>query len=407
MKVLFADDDSVMRLSITRYLTLWGHDPVTLSDGAAAYAYLHGQEEPCLAILDWMMPDMDGVDICRALRQRQGGPFIYTILLTARTEKADLLEGLEAGAQDFLRKPFDPDELRSRLVVGERIIRYERESAENSRRLEHYAREMESIADARAKQLLQADRMATLGLMFAGLAHEIGNVLTYIGANAGELRQIWPEIEAALRRALAHESDADAGERLRLLLQEAPDILAGIEHGMERASAVVRGLKGYSRRDDASLRKTPIQKIVQDALELCRNRLKTKVLVEECIAENLPEVLANEQRLLQVLVNLFINAADAMGDKQGACLRVSAGTRDGKVAVSVEDNGPGLPPDKLDAIWEPFYTTKSADKGTGLGLSICRTIVEEHHGAIVAENREEGGARFIISLPKAPPDQTA
>jgi len=125
MRVLIAEDDKVSRRLLHATLGRLGYDVVTTENGAQAWEALRAPDAPRLAILDWMMPELDGVDVCRNVRQRQDGPYVYIILLTARGQKKDVVTGLEAGADDYLVKPFDPQELRSRITVGERILKLE------------------------------------------------------------------------------------------------------------------------------------------------------------------------------------------------------------------------------------------------------------------------------------------
>ncbi len=122
MKILVADDDSISRHLLERLLVQWNYEVVTAADGDEAFWILQKDDGPRLAILDWMMPTMDGVEICRELRRQRTEPYVYILLLTAKTQKEDLIEGLDAGADDYLTKPFDPDELRVRLRAGRRIL---------------------------------------------------------------------------------------------------------------------------------------------------------------------------------------------------------------------------------------------------------------------------------------------
>jgi len=122
MRILIAEDEPVSRLLLDRFLTQWGYEVVAARDGEEAWWILQRDDSPRLAILDWMMPAMDGPEICRHVRQRQAGPYIYILLLTAKTQKEDLIEGLDAGADDYLTKPFDANELRVRLRAGRRIV---------------------------------------------------------------------------------------------------------------------------------------------------------------------------------------------------------------------------------------------------------------------------------------------
>ena len=122
MKVLVADDEPVTCRLLQWSLERWGMEPVIVNDGSLAEWMLQREDAPRLALLDWMMPGVDGVEICRRLRKRAAGPYIYTILVTSKARKQDAIEGLEAGADDYVTKPFDPDELRARLTAGRRIV---------------------------------------------------------------------------------------------------------------------------------------------------------------------------------------------------------------------------------------------------------------------------------------------
>ncbi len=122
MKVLIAEDDSISRRMLEAFLVKWGFEVVVATQGEEAWAILQGNDTPRLAILDWMMPGKDGIELCRSVRQRKGRPYIYILLLTARGQKTDIVQGLEAGADDYVTKPFDPFELRARLRAGRRIV---------------------------------------------------------------------------------------------------------------------------------------------------------------------------------------------------------------------------------------------------------------------------------------------
>jgi DNA-binding response OmpR family regulator len=122
MKVLIADDEPVTCRLLQWFLERWGFEPVVVNDGALAEWVLQREDTPRLALVDWMMPGLDGIEICRRLRARPGTPYVYTILVTAKASRQDAIEGLEAGADDYVTKPFDPDELKARLAAGRRIV---------------------------------------------------------------------------------------------------------------------------------------------------------------------------------------------------------------------------------------------------------------------------------------------
>jgi diguanylate cyclase (GGDEF)-like protein len=140
MRILIAEDDSTSRMLLTRVLGKWGHDVVATENGAQAWEALQAEGAPQLAILDWMMPGMDGVEVCRKVRERKTGRPPYIILLTALDDKASIVAGLDAGANDYVGKPYDPDELRARIEVGRRFVELHEELAEARRELEIQAR---------------------------------------------------------------------------------------------------------------------------------------------------------------------------------------------------------------------------------------------------------------------------
>lgn len=399
MRVLIADDDAVQIVLLERTLTRWGYEVTVCRDGASAYEALAAPDGPRLAILDWIMPGLSGLDVCRKLHEDASRPFTYLMLLTSKTQKEDLVRGLEAGAHDFVTKPFEPSELRSRVSVGARIIEYEAALAEKNAQLARYATQMEELAEARAKQLVHADRMATLGTMAAGIAHEINNPASFISGNAQTVARFWGPIESLLQSDAAR-AHPDA-ERFAFIREEMPQALASIRNGVKRIARIVKGLKVFARQDVGERGPCDLNHCVAQALELCHNRLKRTVAVEQTLDASIPSIQADAQQIEQVLVNLFVNAADAMDAHGGGTLHVSTAAEDGALAVRVTDTGPGIPADKLADIWAPFYTTKELGRGTGLGLSISKEIIEGHGGTITAENRPEGGALFCIRLPAA------
>ncbi len=135
-RILIAEDHYVSRHLLERNLTNWGFDVIAAEDGEAAIRILEAEGAPALAIVDWMMPKMDGIDVCRRIRAVTGRPYIYLVLLTAKSDKEEIAAGLDAGADDYVTKPFDPDELRARLKVGQRVVELERQLANRVMELE-------------------------------------------------------------------------------------------------------------------------------------------------------------------------------------------------------------------------------------------------------------------------------
>ncbi|MDJ0840617.1 MAG: response regulator [Acidobacteriota bacterium] len=399
MKVLVAEDDRVSRKVLNRHLTRWEYDTFLAEDGDIAWQALKSNEFH-LAILDWNMPGLNGIELCRKIRAEPGLQHLYIILLTGRNERKDLVMGFEAGADDYVIKPFDPVELSSRMKVGCRLVDYQLQLKKNNEQLNRYASEMETLAEERSKMLIHADRLASLGTLTAGIAHEINNPNTFISGNAQTLDRIWPVIETALTNELARSPESN--RKINLVLSEYPKMISGIRNGVTRVTNIVKGLKTFARVGKNTTERFSVNHCMEQGLMICSNKLKYLMKVEQDFAPGLPTVEGDPQKLEQVFVNLFVNAADAHEEtRRGRMGELVLRTRreDDWIIIEVEDDGPGIPETKLADIWKPFFTTKDAGKGTGLGLAISQGIVHDHQGEITVENMPGRGARFTIRLP--------
>jgi C4-dicarboxylate-specific signal transduction histidine kinase len=336
------------------------------------------------------MPGIEGLELCRRVKTKHEFGFIYVILLTGRSNESDVVEGLDSGADDFMVKPIKADELKSRVAVGARNVEYERKLSDVNRKLqeqngalEKYARIMESLAEDRAKQLVHAERLSTIGEMSAGIAHEINNYLSPV---------------LGYTEMLAFKFD-NQSELKPADLATCKDYLDCIGKGARRIRNLVERIRKHSRRAASRPVLTSVNEIIRQSLELTGARVRS-LRLELNLDKDLPKVLVDPQELEQVFVNLIKNAADAMEAKPGL-LRISsvASPSGGGVILKVADSGPGIPEDKLEHVFESFFTTKGPEKGTGLGLSVSRGIIERYGGNISASNGPSGGAVFTIVLP--------
>lgn len=278
-------------------------------------------------------------------------------------------------------------------------IEAEQQIKEKNEQLQRYASEMESLAEKRAQQLVHADRMVRLGVMSAGIAHEINNPTTFISSNIETLSQFSDEITKALQND--REIDDETKRKRLFILEELPKTLAGMKTGVERISKIVRSLKTFSRQDNFERKPCNINDCVNQAVEMCHGTLKKGIDLTLELADITPFISADSQQLVQIFVNLISNSADAMKTQSVKQIKISSNVSESGVQVILEDSGSGIPEDKLDHIWDPFFTTKPVGEGTGLGLSVSHGIIKAHGGTIRAENREQGGARFIVEIPAA------
>ncbi len=243
-------------------------------------------------------------------------------------------------------------------------------------------------------QLLLADRMSSLGTLSAGVAHEINNPLAYVIASLDLLAARFPELAARL--------PADQATFVDQQLKRARE-------GTGRVRGIVRDLKSFSRADEETVTATDLRKSLDTSLTLVWNEIKHRArLVKDYDA--LPAVRANEARLGQVFINLFVNAAQAMpeGDVERNELRVTGRTDAlGNAVVEIRDTGCGIAPEHLDRIFEPFFTTKPIGEGTGLGLAISHGIVTSLGGTLSVQSEPGKGTLFRVVLPTARPEVAA
>src|SRR5947209_14779735 len=245
MNVLIAEDDPVSRLLLQGHLHKWGHEVTAATTGGDAWRLFQEGTYP-LVVSDWMMPEMDGPELVRRIRAWPSLGYVYVILLTARAQKADVVLGMEAGADDFVTKPFDREELRVRLRAGERIVQLEHTLADQNK----------ALREAQAA-LVQSEKLASLGRVAAGVAHEINNPVAYVTNNLAVLRR---DMQAALEALDAHgRGDAAAAARIA----EEADLDYFHAHfartcdktldGLRRVRDIVSNLRDFARLDEADV----------------------------------------------------------------------------------------------------------------------------------------------------------
>ncbi len=258
-------------------------------------------------------------------------------------------------------------------------------------------------------QLLQSEKLASLGQLAAGVAHEINNPVGYINSNLGTLdnylKDLFRVLEAYQRAETGMDADTletlaevKASVDLEFLREDTRDLCRESREGVTRVTGIIQDLKNFSRVDDAEWQWADLHDGLDSTLNVAHNELKHKAeLVKEFGA--LPEIQCRATRLNQVFLNLLVNAAQAM-DKPGT-ITVRTGVEPEWVWVEVEDTGKGIPVDEIGKIFDPFFTTKAVGQGTGLGLSLSHGIVSDHGGRIEVDSKPGRGTRFRVWLPVA------
>jgi signal transduction histidine kinase len=414
--VLLVDDDG-------DNLTLLEH----LLDGAGlTLVRAQSGEEALRAVLAWdfaailldvRMPGMDGFETAEIIRTRPKArhvPIIFVTGLDATPEH--LARGYSAGAVDYLFRPFSPDILLSKIRFFVDIYCQRKDLADANRNLRSEIaerRRLEAERDRMSGQLLQGQKLQAIGQLAAGIAHEINNPVGYILSNLGSVRKYLTDLTPLLQAAKRIAEKGARGEDLRseiqdfealwkkvevdFLLEDAGDALADCQGGAERIRDIVRSLKQFAHPDESTLRPADLVPIIRQAVALCLNELKYRVNLHEDY-EAVGSVVCYPQQIEQVLVNLLVNAAQAMGSERGDVFL--EGRREGSdVILRVRDTGSGIAPEHLSRLFEPFFTTKPIGKGTGLGLHVAYKIMKAHGGHIDVASELGKGATFTLRLP--------
>ncbi len=289
----------------------------------------------------------------------------------------------------------------------------ERQVAQGAAELTRAYRELKSSQ----AQLVQSEKMASLGQMVAGVAHEINTPLGYVKNNVEMVREFLAQarsLVAAHQELVDAVLDPEAGELAlaeklaaidelksqvdpELLFDDMDTVFSDTVFGLDQIAELVMGLKNFSRLDQAMTDNVSLNDCVQSALLIAKNALKHKVQVIQQLGE-LPKIACAPSQINQVLLNLLTNAAQAI-EGEGKIL-IKTWAEAGAVHLSVQDSGRGISPENLKKIFDPFFTTKPVGEGTGLGLSISFQIIEQHGGRIRVASELGRGTRFVISLPR-------
>jgi len=381
-KVLIADDEPDMLRFLKSQLARQ-YQVIEAVDGQQAIEKA-SQFVPDIILLDMMMPEKDGLQACKEIRQRTHTQSIPIILLTARADEATKLAALQAGASDFLPKPFSTTELHVRVKNLVESYHYQQKLSKQNVVL---GDTIEQLKDTET-QLVQTEKLASLGRMSAGIIHEINNPLNFATTGLYTLKN-------KTRFVAAEERD------------EYTEILHDIEEGILRVKTIVSDLRSFSHHENEQVDRIELAEVVTSSLRFLSHEWKDRVHVEQQIPEG-QAFWANRNKLIQVVVNLLQNSLDALKQKQFVnekpCIRIEGRLANGRNLLSIRDNGEGISEANLDKIFDPFFTTKDVGEGMGLGLSICYRIVEQFGGRIEVRSEHGKFCEFTLDFPDKEPE---
>ena len=371
-KILIIDDEPANVRLLERLLTVSGYkDLDSVTDPRLARERFR-TVRPDLVLLDLTMPYLDGIAVLEQLRaEMPADVYLPVLILTADATIEAKRRALQAGANDFLTKPFEQIEVVLRIgnLLATRRL-YLALAAQNET--------LEQTVRQRTERLLQSEKVATMGSLLAGVAHELNNPLMILSGQAQLLR------EASVDPAVVTRSEK-------------------IEAAADRCVRIVRNFLALARSRGPERGDVLLGLVVDGAVELLAYELRTDgIEVVLDIAPHLPRLWADAHQLHQVLVNLIGNAHHALRGRPAPRRITITARRDAAhdgVSLDVSDTGPGIPAEVQARIFEPFFTTKPVGEGTGLGLSLSRGIIEGHGGTLTVHSEPGLGTRFSIVLP--------
>jgi two-component system, NtrC family, sensor kinase len=404
-RILIVDDEEVLRSLLAAQLS-----ESYICDTAANYneaVSLLGRQAYSLVITDMIMPGLGGIELLREVVARF--PDTAVIIVSGVDRSQRVRDALRQGAFDYLIKPFDCDALElsvERALERRALVRDARHYKRDLERSNAELRETNARLERLQAQIVQSEKMASLGQLAAGIAHELNNPSGFIFGNMqmlGECVQglerllvfyegarLAPEDEAAAH-ALKDEVDYEH------TLGDLHAIIADCREGAERIRDVVQNLRTFSRLDEAEFKKVDIHDGIESTLRLLSRYFSSGAVTLRREYGLLPPVDCYAGQLNQVWMNLLANAAHAV--KDGGSVSVSTESRGDCVVVRVRDTGCGIAPEDLPRVFDPFFTTKPVGEGTGLGLSVTYGIVERHGGRIEVESRLGEGTVFTVTIP--------
>ncbi len=369
LNLLLVDDEEGFRQTIAKRLTRRGFSTAHVGSGHECLTFL--DEHPVdVIVMDVKMPGLSGIETLVELKKKY--PTIEVIFLTGHANTTDGVDGIKVGAFDYLSKPVEFEHLISKVKQAYGKILLEEEIQREAK-----------LKARMEKKMVAAERLASLGTLSTGVAHEINNPLAIIKESAGFIRLILNKPEQS---GISRKDDLE-------------NALDKIENGIERASRITHQLLGFVKKQESVISETNLKNLVDETIELVKKEAKDKeIKIISKMDASSGVIWSDPYQLRQVLLNLLTNAIYAT--EPGGKVTATIKDMDDDIALLVQDTGEGIPPENLATIFEPFYTTKPTDKGTGLGLYVTRGIITKLGGDVKVTSVMGHGTSFWVTLPK-------
>ncbi len=404
-RILIVDDEEAVRSVFASCLNR-RYNCVTAGNAQEALVRLACQPY-ALVIADVKMPGLSGIELLRRITEHFPETAVIMASGVDRTQR--VLDAVRLGAFDYLIKPCDMDVLElsvERALERRSLLRAARHYKQHLEQQNAELARRKAVLERLQAQIVHSEKMASLGQLAAGVAHELNNPAGFIYSNMEMLRNCAAGLErllkfydeAQLPPALFADANAIKQEiDYQNSLADLRSIIDDCHGGAERIRDIVQNLRLFSRLDEAELKKVSIHEGIESTIRLLSQYYGAGRLTLERDYAELPPVDCYAGQLNQVWMNLLVNAAQATG-REGK-VRVATRLENQMAVVSISDNGSGIAPEHMKKIFDPFFTTKPVGDGTGLGLSITYGIVKRHGGSIRVQSKPGCGAVFTVAIP--------
>jgi signal transduction histidine kinase len=388
--ILVIDDEEAARYGIRKALEREGYQVELAADGREALQKIQ-EFSPQAIISDINMPNMDGITLLREVGRLDAPPPV--ILITAHGSEALAVQGLRAGAYDYIGKPFDVEDLRK---IVRNALERQRLIEENRRYTADLESTLKELKQSQA-QRIQAEKMAALGRLVAGVAHEVNSPLGALSSAVDTFSRAFLRIGELWQPndAKALTTSAPQVQRLMSALEET---LRVAQEACQRMDSLIKTMRRFANLDQSPRRLAHVRDCVESTLALLNHELRGEIQVIRSFGET-SEIECYPMELNQLFTCLLMNSIEAIsGSGQ---IRIQTWQEADRVGIRIADSGRGIPPENLDRIFDPGFTTKGVGVGTGLGLPTCRSIVDKHQGKMTVESQLGNGTVVTIHLPLA------
>ncbi len=426
IRILLVDDIPTNLKVLSEAVRNQGWTTLIATDGESAIEQAE-YAQPSLILLDVMMPGIDGFETCARLKQNPITAHIPIIFMTALSDSVNKVRGLELGAVDYITKPFQQEEVLARVKLHLKLHLLSQELEQQNQSLERRVTERTSELERSLQQmqemqlqLIQSEKLSSLGQLMAGLAHEINNPVNYLTGNLDYAKKYVADMIEHLN-LYQQQQDTETIEAhaqridLEFLLRDLPSMVNSMNIGIQRIEEISVSLRTFARSDQDEKIRCDVHQGLDSAILILRHRLKANQFRPEIqiVKEygDLPEIDCFLGQLNQVFMNLLANAIDALDESNAGrefseiavkpnCITIATRTQDDWAYLSIRDNGVGMDEAVRAKIFDYLYTTKPVGKGTGIGLALVSQIIRESHGGSIEVRSQPGsGAEFIIGLP--------